>query len=314
MFASTDAASFASVDARAVTPVEKACASNVEDFDAALRPRRGDDVVARARACAFPLDAFVAVDVCSTSECEALEAAATRAGYTFWHRDGSNAAFRNADTVEVRSDVVASELWERLRPFVKREIEVEDDETYGAGARGRWVAKGVNSHLLFNRYSGSGHFSPHTDGATIEDFNTRSFYSVLVYLNDCAEGGETSMFAPPEGVERSKFLVDERARFRWPEEWIVDAAPCARGTALVFRQDIPHEGAPVGEGATKLLIRTDVMYAREPPAFADDVGLEAYALHQRAIDAEAAGNTMEAMRLFRHCRRLCPEYADAVGI
>ena len=40
-----------------------------------------------------------------------------------------------------------------------------------------------NDHLLFNKYVGKGHFSPHTDGATVESFNRRSFYSVLVYLN-----------------------------------------------------------------------------------------------------------------------------------
>jgi leukotriene-A4 hydrolase len=56
------------------------------------------------------------------------------------------------------------------------------------------------------------------------------------------------------------------------------------------------------------------MYAREPPAFADAVGAEAYALHKRAVDAETSGDAMEAMRLFRHCRRLCPAYADFVGI
>jgi leukotriene-A4 hydrolase len=86
------------------------------------------------------------------------------------------------------------------------------------------------------------------------------------------------------------------------------------GTTLIFRQDIPHEGAPVGVGRRKLLIRTDVMYERETPIFNDAVGLEAYKLHRDAMKLEAHGDAMGAMRLFRHCRRLCPAYADAVGI
>ena len=209
----------------------------------------------------------------------------------------------------------AEELWRRLRAHVTPEITIErEDETHGAGATGKWVARGINAHLLFNRYEQGGHFSPHTDGATVVDFNTRSMYSVLVYLNDCADGGETVMFAPPKECEPSKFIRDDDSRYRWPREWIADAAPARRGSALVFRQDIPHEGAPVGPGAVKLIIRTDVMYERDPPAFADEVGLRAYALHRDAVRAEADGDAMEAMRLFRHCRRLCPEYADFVGI
>ena len=53
---------------------------------------------------------------------------------------------------------------------------------------------------------------------------------------------------------------------------------------------------------------------REPPVFADEVGEKAYRLHQDAQTAEAAGDHMAAMRLYRHCRRSCPEYADFVGL
>jgi hypothetical protein len=51
----------------------------------------------------------------------------------------------------------------------------------------------VNPNMLFNRYAPGGHFSPHTDGYTIIDFNVRSMYSCLIYLNDCPLGGATRM-------------------------------------------------------------------------------------------------------------------------
>lgn len=59
------------------------------------------------------------------------------------------------------------------------------------GFEGTWRACGINEHLLFARYGPGGHFSPHTDGYTIVDFNHRSLFTVLVYLNDCAVGGTT---------------------------------------------------------------------------------------------------------------------------
>ena len=39
--------------------------------------------------------------------------------------------------------------------------------------------------VILVRYPAGGHFSPHTDGYVIEDFNTRSLYSVIIYLNQC---------------------------------------------------------------------------------------------------------------------------------
>ena len=64
----------------------------------------------------------------------------------------------------------------------------------------------------------------------------------------------------------------------------------------------------------EVIIRTDVMYRRVPPVFDHEVGVRAYDLHRQAQAAEGEGNHMEAMRLYRHCRRLCPEYADFVGM
>lgn len=76
---------------------------------------------------------------------------------------------------------------------------------------GTWRAQGIYEHLLFARYDEQGHFSPHTgqqrlllstlwlteaDGYTILDFNRRSYYTVIVYLNDCADGGTTA----PQGL------------------------------------------------------------------------------------------------------------------
>eukprot|EP00045_Choanoeca_perplexa_P006250 m.53217 g.53217 ORF g.53217 m.53217 type:complete len:65 (+) comp13540_c1_seq6:515-709(+) len=58
---------------------------------------------------------------------------------------------------------------------------------------GEWQAVGVNEHLLFARYNDGGHFSPHTDGNNIIDFNYRSMYTLLIYLNTCADGGESKL-------------------------------------------------------------------------------------------------------------------------
>lgn len=96
---------------------------------------------------------------------------------------------------------------------------------------GTWQAVGVNHVLLFARYGDGGHFSPHTDCYTVVDFNRRSLYSLLIYFNDCLEGGATRLMAYDE--DRSQqFVRDEAQRFRWPEARVLGAAPVHQGSAL----------------------------------------------------------------------------------
>ena len=182
--------------------------------------------------------------------------------------------FRSAHTVEVTHEPLAEAIWERVREHVNPFVTIADegDPRWERDIEGTWQAVGINSKLLFARYSEGTHFSPHTDGYTIIDFNRRSLYSALIYLNTCEKGGATRMMQPGA---RCEFVKDEGQRWRWPEDTIVASAKVETGAALFFYQDIPHEGEPVGgdtscdaqtastnSGNCKYLIRTDIMYER----------------------------------------------------
>ena len=144
---------------------------------------------------------------------------------------GSDArSFRNADTVEVTCQAVADALWARAAPHVVPRVTLSrsDDADDPAaccerGLEGEWRACGVNPVLLFTRYGPGCHFSPHTDGNTVFGLNRRSLFSMLLYLNDCADGGHTTLFAPPRqpsgGGVANRFLRDDAQRLRWPQEW-----------------------------------------------------------------------------------------------
>ena len=325
------------VDPGAIRPVEKTQADERHGrvLDACLSPRDPRHVPTK-RNLPAPLDACILSNVVSPDECDALRRCAHAAEYTFWNAAATSTAFRDADTVEITSQSVAEELWNRVKTLVTPVVQiVPGDKFHEAGLDGTWIACGINPHLLFNRYKPGGHFSPHTDGATVVDMNHRSLYSVLLYLNECKQGGGTALFAPPADASLGKFLVQSTEnksdetngtthaestsatsskKYRWPDEWCVDVAPVETGTALLFSQDTAHEGVPVGVGHEKIIIRTDVMYRRMPCAFDDNVGRAAFGLHRDAQTSEGKGDHMAAMRLYRHCRRLCPEYADFVGL
>ena len=109
------------------------------------------------------------------------------------------------------------------------------------------------------------------------DFNTRSLYSILVYLNDNTDGGRTrfmsmtkrndkveidnnthngdntnaelmtngssneqSLSSSSNGTEHECFVKDAQGRFRYPESEVVGSADVLRGSACVFKQDVPH--------------------------------------------------------------------------
>lgn len=191
-------------------------------------------------------------------ECgDLIQATETSGSYSFWHPNGMGSDFRRADTVEMNSESFAEKLWKRMQKFVPKFVKIEvDGRMHERGTEGLWKACSVNATLLFARYREGGHFSPHTDGYTIVDFNTRSLYSVLLYLNNCDEGGRTRFMKREARTideagasvhnsheqENGQFIKDCEGRFRWPEEEVVAVASVEKGTACVFKQDVPHEG------------------------------------------------------------------------
>ena len=70
----------------------------------------------------------------------------------------------------------------------------------------------------------------------------------------------------------------------------------------------------IGPGCCKIIIRTDIMYRRTPPVCDDGAGREAYALYLRAGAAEAAGEAMAAMQLYRRSAKACPRFAQLMGL
>ena len=279
----------------------------------------GDCAVAASILRSWP-DGVVLADVLSADECDSL-VAATEAShlYSFWHPDGStdsNSSFRRADTIEVVSDELADALWSRIRGCagVPATVDVtEDGRLHERGCEGVWDAVGINPTLLFVRYREGDHFSPHTDGSTIVDFNARSFCSVLVYLSDAGGGRTRFMGVPREGSAATKFISDEAGRFRFPEREIVGVADAVRGSACVFMQDVPHEGEPVASGS-KYIIRTDIMYRRRHPRFTSEKDREAFKLFREADLMEADGHAAEAARKYRHACRLSPSLASVYGL
>jgi prolyl 4-hydroxylase len=115
----------------------------------------------------------------------------------------------------------AAALYARTRPFLPGRV---DDR----------AVVGLNERFRCYRYEPGQFFAPHSDGAFHRDEHERSLFTMLVYLNEGFEGGET-LFHRPRAVVRPR-----------------------TGLACFFWHPLVHEGAPVLSGA-KYVLRTDVM-------------------------------------------------------
>jgi hypothetical protein len=98
---------------------------------------------------------------------------------------------------------------------------------------GALVPVGLNERLRYYRYSGGERFAPHVV-LSHSDAVARSFLTVIFYLNDGFQGGET----------------DFSGRSVTPR----------RGAAILYPHERRYEGRPVFAGV-KYVLRTDVMYA-----------------------------------------------------
>lgn len=118
---------------------------------------------------------------------------------------------------------LATQLWELIKPLVPSEVD-------------NWDAIGLNERFRLYRYKDGQQFKIHPDGSFKRNAHEHSKITVIIYLNDNFEQGETEFVMPHEIVK--------------PET----------GKLLLFAHGQLHKGNPVPTG-TKYVLRTDVMYA-----------------------------------------------------
>ena len=139
---------------------------------------------------------------------------------------------RNNDRVIDDDDALAAALWPAAELF----LDAFDLETEPVT---------LNERFRFYRYAAGQQFKRHRDGEEhIRDLISR--ITVLVYLNDDYEGGQTS-FIFPRAVNGQRV------------EDVTTIQP-QTGTALLFRHALLHEGTEVTRG-NKYVLRTDVLCA-----------------------------------------------------
>lgn len=134
-----------------------------------------------------------------------------------------NTSIRDNKRVIYDNEELALSLWDRIRPYVITETE------YG-------IACGLNERFRFYKYLPKQQFRTHQDGSFIRNIKEWSSYTLIIYLNEEMEGGDT---------EFPGFSIQPKT-----------------GAALIFKHEIVHAGLPIKTGV-KYVLRTDIMYRRK---------------------------------------------------
>lgn len=128
---------------------------------------------------------------------------------------------RDNDRVDLFSEDIANSLWKRINPD-------------SLPACSELIASGLTPYLRFYRYQGDQKFQYHKDGSK-EYQGKKSYYTLLIYLNDLPDSGSTCF-------RDARFSV-------YPET----------GKALLFRHNLWHAGLPA-KNAIKYVLRADMLF------------------------------------------------------
>lgn len=146
---------------------------------------------------------------------------------------------RNNERVILDDEKRAANLWRRIAEYVPATID-------------NWTAIGLNERLRFYRYDPGQRFAPHRDGSYMRRNGECSELTLMIYLNDGFEGGDTRFYIHQHYFE----LLEKEAV---PDVSVVPKT----GMALCFRHELRHEGSRVIRGR-KYVLRSDVMYCVKP--------------------------------------------------
>ncbi|HKO80080.1 MAG TPA: 2OG-Fe(II) oxygenase [Chitinophagaceae bacterium] len=127
---------------------------------------------------------------------------------------------RNNQRVMYKDEVLAAILWKRVAAFAPSQI-------------GNSSAIGLNELFRFYKYEPGQRFKKHFDESFIRNEEEASYYTLMIYLNEDFEGGETTFDTTSIKSEK--------------------------GMALIFLHSLAHEGKEVTKGI-KYVLRTDIMY------------------------------------------------------
>ena len=167
-------------------------------------------------------------------------------------------------------DKLATTLWNQISPSLEKDLSFLGENVYfNSIEKGKeWKPSFIFNKMRVYKYNPGEAFPEHIDYKVKrniikegKNFVQQSFLTLLIYLNDDFEGGETGYWPDHNGIH-CRFLRNvEKQSCRKDHQVLIQPTT---GLAVVQDQNILHEGLPTTKGI-KYLLRTDIIHEREVP-------------------------------------------------
>tara|TARA_E500000178_G_scaffold347661_1_gene401316 strand:- start:387 stop:1160 length:774 start_codon:yes stop_codon:yes gene_type:complete len=165
-------------------------------------------------------------------------------------------------------DNLADKLWMKIKPNLKEDLSYLGENVYFHSIdKGKeWKPSFVFNKMRVYKYNPGEAFPEHIDYKVKRNiiknekgYIQQSFLTLLIYLNDDFDGGETGYWPDHNGIH-CRFLrnVEKQSCVKDHQVLIQPTT----GLAVVQDQNILHEGLPTTKGI-KYLLRTDIIHERE---------------------------------------------------
>ena len=165
-------------------------------------------------------------------------------------------------------DDLAYKIWNKVYPSLKKDLEHLGENIYfHSVTKGKeWKPTFVYDKIRVYKYNPKESFPEHIDYKVKrnmiidnKEFVQQSFLSLLIYLNDDFEGGETGYWPDHNGIH-CRFLRNVEKQCTKKDHQVLIKPKI--GMAVIQDQNILHEGLPTTKGI-KYLLRTDIIHERE---------------------------------------------------
>lgn len=169
-------------------------------------------------------------------------------------------SYRASNYTQEYADV----LWERIKGSIPRYRSFGPRDNTDYDEHELWEAVGVSPLLRFIRYVDGGWLVVHYDAPYVQDEETRTLQSLVIYLNhdERLKGGATRYLHDPQGEipVRERELFDQIRPAR--EEEVRERFLPADNTGVIFDHRLLHDAERVSGEGNKTIIRTDILYRK----------------------------------------------------
>lgn len=182
---------------------------------------------------------------------------------------------RNNRRLIVKDEQTSRLIWERLEKVVLTNFQENQISTtpLGFGVRGEWQCSGANPALRLNEYNENQSFSLHKDAQYAPNGDERSLCSIVIYLTDDFESGETQFYFPKmnqkEKIRKGSTVQEEINALGGLENGydLVSITPKV-GRCVLFSHNLIHGSVPPrkknesDENVVRLVLRSDLLVRR----------------------------------------------------